>query len=363
MNNCPSYNIDPDELDCSKKKKNYLLLHPDKNIGCIKESTEKIKRYKNRCEDGIKMDKKKYEKKNKYDNFYNDADNADDVYAEPNYDDTWTKFDDDYYDSYDEYLNEDEKEYLSNELKKAISKNDIEKSKSIIDQLDKGTIEMNIHYAIKVGILEIVKYMIENGVDIETKRGQLGGLWNTPLMTAVINDRIEIVKYLVEKGARINDWNSNRREYPIATAIRRDNLEMVKYLIKNGANIDLPDRNGIKIYEKLRQKYSEDPYIREVINEYKDEKVEWKVLCKKLGTESLNQLREFAKELNIRYNFEEIYEAELRKDCKMGYIRNPMSKRCVKASGPIGRKLMSDNIARLMFEKKVLCKLLSQSMQ
>jgi len=45
--NCPSKNINPRTLSCYRK--NSLLLHPDKNFGCVAEATKKIKVWNSKC--------------------------------------------------------------------------------------------------------------------------------------------------------------------------------------------------------------------------------------------------------------------------------------------------------------------------
>jgi len=52
--------------------------------------------------------------------------------------------------------------------------------------------------AIRNGHLNVVKYLVENGVDVNSDRGE--GL--TPLEAARDNNHNEIVKYLIEKGAK-----------------------------------------------------------------------------------------------------------------------------------------------------------------
>ena len=59
--------------------------------------------------------------------------------------------------------------------------------------------------AIEDGQLEIVKYLVENGVDINAKDKD----GKTTLMKTVENRNLEIVKYLVDNGANVNAKNKN----------------------------------------------------------------------------------------------------------------------------------------------------------
>jgi len=69
------------------------------------------------------------------------------------------------------------------------------------------TEQMPIHVASQKGHTEVVKYLVENGVDIDSERDfptRDHDERYTPFIDAVIHDRVETVKYLVENGADIN---------------------------------------------------------------------------------------------------------------------------------------------------------------
>ena len=76
------------------------------------------------------------------------------------------------------------------------------------------------------GILDLVKYSLKNGVDINANSG-------LALKTAIQKRNLNLVKYLVQHGAVINiDGNM-----PLMEAVRQGNLDIVKYLVEHGANI------------------------------------------------------------------------------------------------------------------------------
>ncbi len=56
-----------------------------------------------------------------------------------------------------------------------------------------------LHLASNNGHLETVKYLVENGAEIEGRQNNNA----TPLVCAFMNKHNEIVKYLVEKGAQM----------------------------------------------------------------------------------------------------------------------------------------------------------------
>ena len=84
------------------------------------------------------------------------------------------------------------------------------------------------------GHLEIVKYLVENGAeDI-----------NNALMSASASGHLETVKYLIENGANINITNHLTDRTILMTAVRNGNLEVVQYLIECGADVNAKSRSG-----------------------------------------------------------------------------------------------------------------------
>ena len=80
--------------------------------------------------------------------------------------------------------------------------------------------------------MEMVKYLISNGANLETSPEYEG----TPLMIAVESDNYEMVKLLVENGAKI-DGKSNEGVTVFDTAISNGNPKIANYLIAKGIDI------------------------------------------------------------------------------------------------------------------------------
>ena len=57
------------------------------------------------------------------------------------------------------------------------------------------------------------------------------------------NGHLEIVKYLVENGANINEKNKDG-DTPLICASINGHLEIVKYLCQNGDNVNEKDKDG-----------------------------------------------------------------------------------------------------------------------
>ncbi|MFC1563373.1 ankyrin repeat domain-containing protein [candidate division KSB1 bacterium] len=92
----------------------------------------------------------------------------------------------------------------------------------------------DIHEAAKNGELQVVKDLIENDpkiIDSPDKSGY------TPLIRAAIEGHLEIVRYLVEKGANI-EAKERYQMTPLFWAINRKHSDIAEYLIGKGADIE-----------------------------------------------------------------------------------------------------------------------------
>ncbi|KIW87754.1 uncharacterized protein Z519_11728 [Cladophialophora bantiana CBS 173.52] len=97
-----------------------------------------------------------------------------------------------------------------------------------------------LHVAIRKGRLEIIKHLVEKGVQVATVNTKSH---DTTLHCAIRNGSIEVVKYIIEKGpALINTPNKN--ETPLALAAREKRLDLIEPLVKNGARTEAKDHHG-----------------------------------------------------------------------------------------------------------------------
>ncbi|XP_028418537.1 uncharacterized protein LOC114543951 [Dendronephthya gigantea] len=90
-----------------------------------------------------------------------------------------------------------------------------------------------------MGTLEIVKYLVEKGADVN---GWGTDGW-TVLHSSVTKGKLEIIKYLVKKGADVNGKNTNGQTV-LHSAVTEGTLEIVKYLVKKGADVNCKNTDG-----------------------------------------------------------------------------------------------------------------------
>ena len=94
--------------------------------------------------------------------------------------------------------------------------------------------EENLHFAVKHGKHEMEKYLIEKGLDINSKDSQ----HQTPLMIAVQNEDESMVQLLLDLGAKINGLGYNEA---IFAAIKLTSRNILVVLVKNGAEVNFKD--------------------------------------------------------------------------------------------------------------------------
>ena len=66
-----------------------------------------------------------------------------------------------------------------------------------------------LHSAAVGGSLEVVRYLVENGEDVNARTE---GVASTALHWAARQGNLELLRYLVENGAEVNVKDSNRRD-------------------------------------------------------------------------------------------------------------------------------------------------------
>ena len=99
-----------------------------------------------------------------------------------------------------------------------------------------GDREFNLIQAADKGQLDIVKFLVKRGVDVDAKT--MDGV--TSLMYASQNGDIEIMEYLISKGADVNATPFNNVT-PLIGAVRTGHYEAAEMLLEAGAKVDAKD--------------------------------------------------------------------------------------------------------------------------
>jgi ankyrin repeat protein len=125
-----------------------------------------------------------------------------------------------------------------------------------------------LHIAAAHGHLEMIKYLINAGIDTNAQ----GGTFSTnALERAATKGHLDIVEYLINQNVKIDTSEPDRN--PLFAAIYGGHLDIVKYLVQNGIDITVKytgdtmkdmgayefaiERGQIEIAEYLKQKIDE----------------------------------------------------------------------------------------------------------
>jgi ankyrin repeat protein len=151
-------------------------------------------------------------------------------------------------------------------MRKAIKSNDLLLVKDIIENNEGILNEVTpfgtfLHDAVSYGKIDVVKLLIDHGIDVNKK----GGTRDAEALTdAAFEGYIDIIKLLVENGAAIDVSTFARN--PLFAAIYNNHFEVVKYLVDKGIDTKVTyaigDIEECDAYEYARQ------YGRTEIAEY-----------------------------------------------------------------------------------------------
>lgn len=99
-----------------------------------------------------------------------------------------------------------------------------------------------LHFASRYGHLKVVMFLLEKGADLHAREKDN----ETALSYAVSSPSLDTVKFLVEKGLKVNDMESKRKVRPIYYAIawNEGNTEIVEYLLSKGAVVTGIEEGG-----------------------------------------------------------------------------------------------------------------------
>jgi ankyrin repeat protein len=145
-----------------------------------------------------------------------------------------------------------------------IKNKDIESVKIVIKVTSEDHGNSPIHYAARKGHLDVVKYLVSKGADINAD-GENG----TPFFQAIKNGRLDVAELLIQKGSDINkgsplDWVASKKrndpgkdkfEKSEGWTVYRGNdwspsgwderYKLAEFLLENGADVNQKDDGGM----------------------------------------------------------------------------------------------------------------------
>lgn len=122
-------------------------------------------------------------------------------------------------------------------IRKAIKSGDLRQVKALIAE-DPSRLGMQtpfgswLHVAASAGQLDVVKWLISQGIDVDVHGGTAGG---TPLDRAASDGHLDVARYLIEQGARLDVSEPERN--PLFGAIHGGHTAIARLLIDSGIDI------------------------------------------------------------------------------------------------------------------------------
>ena len=107
-----------------------------------------------------------------------------------------------------------------------------------------------IHYASQKGYLSVLKFLLDNGADVNQKitADLVASPYDddkgmTPLYFASFNNKLAVVEELIARGADVN-FATKARVTPLYAASMQGHLSVVELLINHGTDVDYLDKKG-----------------------------------------------------------------------------------------------------------------------
>ncbi|WP_341761278.1 ankyrin repeat domain-containing protein [Candidatus Tisiphia endosymbiont of Thecophora atra] len=112
-----------------------------------------------------------------------------------------------------------------------------------------------LHAAAYYGYLDIMEFLLEQGIDIDVKSDN----GDTPLLIAALTGNLKVMKFLVEKGADVTIKNKEGLSVLHIAAQRNVAVSTIKFLVKEGADINAQDKYGTTpLHYATRQKHADN---------------------------------------------------------------------------------------------------------
>jgi len=146
-------------------------------------------------------------------------------------------------------------------LHEPAARGDLAEVKKMIEKganVDKKDIagQTPLMWAAGSGGLEMVKYLVENGAEVNAVSGKQGR--GTPMIYAAAANQIEVVKYLLENDADINLTTPYQNETALMWAVAMGYTEVVKLLVEKGADQKITNREGENVMDLAKKLNRED---------------------------------------------------------------------------------------------------------
>lgn len=102
-----------------------------------------------------------------------------------------------------------------------------------------------LHYASGTADRDVISLLLNSGLKVNTPAKNT----KTPLMIASEGGNFNIVEYLIQQGANINDLDEFN-ESALTYAVNDGNIKIIRLLVKKGADLNILDEDGTPLLHK-----------------------------------------------------------------------------------------------------------------
>jgi len=153
------------------------------------------------------------------------------------------------------------------DIVRAIEQNVLEKVKTLIsDGVDVSKVsgcQTPLSAATIKGNIEVIKLLLEANADLEIP----DCYGNTPLQRAAFDNKFDIALLFIQKGANVNTVNYNG-ETPLLSAAWNGNMELVRLLLDHSAKVNVSNNGGMTPLENAERNGHYE--IMELLSDYSE---------------------------------------------------------------------------------------------
>ena len=149
-------------------------------------------------------------------------------------------------------------EHVVCKICKAVKNGDMSGVRELLETYNDSTSLRNkcMWFAAQYGKVDVVKFLIQNGADVNAVDKRKHTFDRTGLLLALERGHFDVAKLLIQSGADVNIVDGYEKKSPLHVAAKVGRINVVKVLIQNGAQVNYGDKdNYTALHRAVRNGY------------------------------------------------------------------------------------------------------------